>query len=176
MKHTLHILLFIMITAMAVVTESHGQQQESSSGLLTRKNSVRITLGGNGIIFSGEYARILRVKPACFLEGSIGAGVIPFSGGVVIPHQITWNRGKSTNFLELGLGGSFWTGKTDASAYEERDYSYSLSPVIGYRKLLLKKTCTFRIFLTPLIHVAGAYVYQNWPVTPWGGISFGFNF
>ena len=170
------IIFLTIILSVSLLPSVTAQGGKDLTGMITRKNGLRITVGGNGILFSGEYSRVLSVRASFFTEASLGIGTVPFSGGIVVPHQFTWNIGRHTNFFEAGLGGTFWTGKTDDSAYEERDYSYSLSPVIGYRKLFGRQRWTFRIFATPLIRIAGPSLYNDWAVTPWAGISIGFNF
>ena len=97
------IILGLLLSSMALSQETH----ESISKHRIRKNSVDLTLGGSGLFISANYGRIIMVEPNYFLNASVGIGTVIMIGGVSIPHQLTFNFGKKSSFLELGLGGTF---------------------------------------------------------------------
>ena len=138
-----------------------------------RKNSVDLTLGGSGLFLSANYSRTILVKPSYFVNASAGIGTVVMIGGVSVPHQLTFNFGKKSSFLELGLGGTFWTGKSNDSGYTETISSYYLSPIVGWRKNF-DNNLVFRAYANPLIYISGAQ--SEYAVTPFMGISLGYKF
>ncbi len=152
--------------------------QENNPDLRTiigRKNSIDISLGGPGLFASVNYNRTLLVKPKHFINASIGVGTVPSIGGISVPHQLTFNLGKKSSFLELGIGGSYWAGESNASGYTEMLYSYQLCPIIGWRKYF-ENNLIFRAYVNPLFHVAGEYFIEDYSVVPYLGISLGYRF
>ena len=139
------------------------------------KNAVNITVGGIGLGLSANYSRVVVDKENYFVDASVGIGVLPAIGGVSIPHSVSYNLGKETNFLEIGLGGNYWTGKTNSSGYTESTYSYQLAPIIGWRRNF-KNNLIFRAYASPLIHISGEYFYDNQAVIPYLGLSLGYGF
>jgi len=53
--------------------------------------------------------------------------------------KLTFNLGKKSSFLELGIGGTYWTGKSNASAYTETINTYQISPYYRMKKELQKQ-------------------------------------
>ncbi len=135
-------------------------------------NTLEIGFGGSGLVISASYQRKLLVRPKYYMNTSIGAGTVPLSGGIVIPHQFSLNLGQRESYFELGAAGSYWTGLSNASGFTERLYSYQLSPLIGYRRQFFNKL-VFRIYANPLFHIAGEYYLENWTFIPYLGISMG---
>lgn len=163
-----------LLVLFSIVTYS----QENGSDLkkiAERKNAIDLTIGGNGLFASVNYNRILIVRSYYFINASVGIGTLPLVGGFTLPHLVTCNTGKRSSFLELGIGGSYWSGKSNASGYTERNYSYQLSPIIGWRKHF-KSNLIFRAYVNPLIHVSGEYYIEDYPVIPYFGISLGYGF
>ena len=152
--------------------------QESDSNLnntLKRKNVVDLTMGGTGFFISANYNRIIVIKNNYFINTSIGIGTIPFVGGLTFPHQVTLNYGKKSNFLEIGVGGTYWSGKSNSSGYSDNISSYNISPIIGFRKNF-KNSLIFRAYLNPIVHVSGGYYIEDYSVIPYLGISIGYSF
>ena len=139
------------------------------------KNSVDATIGGMGLGISVNYSRTIVVKEKYFVVASAGIGSIPSIGGYTIPHQVTFNLGSNGNYMELGLGGSYWNGKTNSSGYTETATSYNISPIIGWRKHF-NNNLIFRIYANPLFHISGEYFYENNAVVPYLGMSLGYGF
>lgn len=156
--------------------ESYSQINANDlKNIIDRKNVIDITLAGQGGFLSANYSRILLVKQKYFLLASAGMGVIPFYAGFSLPHQLTFNIGKKSNFLEVGLGGTYLQGKTDSSGFTETTTSYLLSPIVGWRKNF-SNNLVLRIYANPLIDVSGASIYEDMVVVPYLGISFGYSF
>ena len=103
---------------------------------IEKNNNIDLTVGGNGLFVSLNYSRILLIETKYFINVSVGVGTVPFIGGITMPHQITINIGRKNNFLEFGIGASYWSGKSNASAYTETLTQLVNNPV----------TC---IFITP---------------------------
>ena len=107
-----------------------------------------------------------------FLNASFGGGTIMKKGGITLPHQFTFNYGKSYNYIEAGIGGSFWKGKNESS---EGLFYYSISPIIGYRRDM-QNDFVFRIYANPIYRIAGEYFFGEKAVVPYAGISLGYYF
>jgi hypothetical protein len=142
---------------------------------LKYKNTMEIGFGGSGLVISASYRRKLVIRPNYYMNASIGAGTVPLSGGLVVPHQFSVNLGKRKHYLELGAGGSYWTGYSNASGFTERIYSYQVSPIIGYRRHFFNRL-VLRIYANTLFHIAGEYYLENWSVIPYAGVSIGHSF
>jgi hypothetical protein len=140
-----------------------------------RKNNVDITLGGTGIFISANYNRIVLYKSDYFINASVGIGTVPFAGGTTIPHQLSVNLGKQSSFIELGVGGTYWSGTSNSTGENETLSSYLLYPLIGWRKHF-KSNLNFRIYANPLIHISGEHFIEDYTIVPYLGISFGYRF
>jgi hypothetical protein len=163
--------LFIFLLFTVAVTA-----QENDTNLKNRfkhKNIADLTLGGTGIGLSINYGRILIAKSNYFVDMSVGLGVMP--NGITLPHSIRVNLGVGNNFLELGVGGTYITGKTDESGFTESFYSYQLSPIIGWRRHF-ENNLVFRVYANPLIHLAGDNFIEDYSIVPYLGLSLGYRF
>lgn len=167
----------IYLIGMCLLLSVTVYSQENNANLRksVMKNSIDLTVGGMGLGASINYSRILLVKSKYFINASVGIGTVPSIGGITIPHQLTYNFGKKNSFLELGVGGSYWSGKSNDSGYTETLNSYQLSPIIGWRKHF-KNNMLFRIYANPLFHINGEYYIENYEVIPYLGVSIGYNF
>jgi hypothetical protein len=162
--------LYFLLTSMM-----YSQENTNSIRKLERKNSIDLTVGGTGLFASINYNRVLLIKSNYFINTSVGVGAVPVTGGITIPHQLTFNFGKKNSFIELGLGGTYWSGKSNASGYTETLYSYQLSPIIGWRKHF-NNNLIFRVYANPLFHVSGEYYIEDYPILPYLGLSLGYSF
>jgi hypothetical protein len=167
-SHSL-IVVGLLMTTMAFCQEKQDDLGKSK----VRKNSVDITLGGSGLFLSTNYSRVIMAKPNYFINASVGIGTVIMTGGITLPHQLTFNFGKKSSFLELGLGGTFWTGKSNDSGYTETINSYYLSPIVGWRKNF-KNNLVFRVYTNPLFYISGEESEHT--ITPYAGISLGYSF
>jgi hypothetical protein len=167
----------ISLIGLCILLSSMAYTQENDNNLrkLDRKNNIDLTIGGNGLFVSINYNRILLTRSNYFINTSVGIGTDLFSGGITIPHQVTFNIGKKNSFIELGIGGSYWSGKSNESGYTETLNSYQLSPIIGWRKHF-SNNLIFRVYANPLFHISGVYYIENYSVIPYLGVSLGYSF
>lgn len=169
MSHKRITIILILSICLATV---FAQEQET---LVSKKNQVSFNLAGNGIGVSINYGRSFLLSSTRFMEIAVGVGSVPFSGGISVPHQITYNLGRNGNFLEFGLGGTFWQGTENATANQTTISSYQIYPLVGFRKQF-KSHILLKAYLNPFIHVSGEYLYENYDIVPYGGISIGYSF
>ena len=153
-------ILTSVILLLAVTIFANGQVQESGLNTTLKKNSANITLGGMGMGGSVNYGRNFMIKDSYFLNVSAGMGTLPFVGGTTIPHQITFNIGKQSSFFEIGLGGTYWSGKSNSSGYTESINSYHLSTIIGWEKIF-GNNLIFKVYTNPLIRVFRSLLYRK---------------
>lgn len=120
------------------------------------KNDISINLLGDASLFSFSYERFLIVSPNFLLAGKLGLGynqeglfsftfclsppcipspAIIFEKYVTLPHQLTANFGAEKKFLELGIGGTIFSG------------GYVPYVIVGFRvHPLVSDKLSFRIF------------------------------
>jgi len=165
------VLSILVITLFSVKLYS----QQGLPFFLERKNSIDLTVFGTGIFSSVNYNRIVFIEKNYFINASVGIGITPFIGGTNYPHQVSINFGTRRNFLEFGLGGNYWLGKTNASGYTVTAYSYNFMPTIGYRAHFANHLI-FRVYAMPIIHMGGEIMFEDYPIFPYGGISLGYSF
>ena len=155
-----------------------GNAQDRDSALtesLKLKSTIDITFGGSGLVISANYRRKLLIRQIYYINVSLGAGTVPASGGLTLPHQLSLNLGRKSGFLELGVGGTYWTGTSNRSGYTERIYSYQLSPLIGYRRYFYNRL-VIRVYANPLFYIAGEYYLEDYTIIPYAGLSIGHSF
>jgi hypothetical protein len=150
-------------------------QTNSKNEFTVPKNSVSVNMGLMFLAPSVEYGRILIQKEKWFLNGSAGIGTIAVAGGVTVPHQLTFNFGKRSSFFEVGAGGIFWNGTTDASGFTERESSYNIGPVLGWRKYC-KRKFFFRLYMNPLVLTPISNDFSDVLYFLNTGFSFGYSF
>lgn len=142
-------------------------------------NTIFFDLGGTGLFSSVNYGRVLGRHDGYFISGIAGIGMFPPLGGtgatLTIPQQFTLSLGRGIHFLEAGLGGTYATGKTNASGYAESWYTYNLSPIVGYR-VQFRKRMVFRAYLSPIVHLFGEIFIEDYKVLPYFGLSLGHQF
>jgi hypothetical protein len=166
------VLFLVLMMALPVLAQ---KKKLTHNEALQRKNSFVLTLGGNGIFLSLSYDRVLAVKPGFFVDANVGLGLIPMIGGTSFSQQLVFNLGKRTGFLMLGMGGTYEWHKTDASGFTQTKTSYHLSPIVGWKKIF-RSHLIFSVYASPLIHISGAYMFEDWPVAPYGGIGLAYSF
>jgi hypothetical protein len=137
-------------------------------------NTIDMTYGGSGLYVSANYSRKILEENDYFINASVGAGSFIGLGGLTLAQQVTFNYGRGNNYLEAGLGGSYRSRVGNIRGMEDR-FSCSISPILGYRRDLVGGF-VFRIYINPLIRVAGDYFYWEWPVAPYSGLSLGYSF
>ena len=164
--------MVLCFSVLLLSTAASSAQEDKSA---SKKNSVEFLAGGTGLFMSLNYSRTLQEKEAYFTTVMLGAGTVPMIGGITLPHEVNFNIGKKSGFLILGLGGSYWTGKSNASGFTETIYSYNVSPIIGWRKHF-GNSMLFKAYINPMVRISGEYFIGNNAVLPFGGIGIGYRF
>ncbi len=152
MKKAALIFSVLLFTTLPVLAQKQPFTRQQA---LQHKNSISLTLGGNGLFLSVSYDRIVVVQPGWFMDVSAGIGIFPGLAGFNIPHQIVFNKGKRTSFFMFGAGGTYEQNKTDASGFTETERSYYFSPLAGWKKIF-RSHLAFSIYASPLIYIAGS--------------------
>ena len=168
-KETFITTLFLMIS-IAVYS-----QEKTKNSFTVPKNSVYLNLNMPFFAPSVEYGRVLYSGSKGFLDGLVGVGSISFAGGVTVPHKVSFNFGEKNSFIEVGIGGVYWNGTTNASGYTERESSYNLGPILGWRKYTMKNFI-FRIYMNPLILPPISNDFKDTYYILNTGFSFGYSF
>lgn len=142
-----HFLLSLILTSTLLL----NAQEPTDSMFLRPKNNVNLEVLGSASLVSLNFDRLFVVNPNLMLSGKIGVGFNQSQtfcfgdcdkkiGLLTVPHHLTINIGKKHHFLELGVGGTLFTGYHLAQ-------QYVLYPLIGYRGTPLKSgKGNFRIF------------------------------
>jgi len=164
------ITIIILLLTLPVLAQKKDFSREEA---FQHKNSVALTLAGNGLFLSIDYDRILFVRPKVFMDANMGIGVSPWVSGIIYSHQLIVNVGKKTGFFMVGVGGTFGWFKTDSSGFTETVFHYYLSPIAGWKKIF-RSHLFLTVYASPLIPVYASGCYN--PVIPFGGASFGFTF
>jgi len=166
----------LLLTAVAIlITANTYGQDVTKTEFIVPKNSVSLNMGLMFLAPSVEYGRILLQKEKWFLNGSAGIGTVAMAGGVTVPHQLTFNIGKRSSFFEVGAGGVFWNGTTDASGFTERESSYNIGPLLGWRKYC-KRKFFFRLYMNPLVLSPISNDFSDIFYILNTGFSFGYSF
>ncbi len=169
-------ILSLIFISLCLTFSSYGQLNDHDlRNSVDRKNIIDLTLLGQGGFLSANYSHILVVRQKYFLIASAGIGLVPYYAGFSIPHQLTFNIGKRTSFLEVGLGGTYMHGKTDESGFTKTTTTYLLSPVIGWRKNF-KSHLVLRIYANPLFDTSGNTIVEDYSIVPFLGVSLGYSF
>lgn len=143
-----YFLLYLLLVLSSHVLDA---QEPTDSIFLRPKNNVNLEALGSASLVSLNYDRLFVVNQNLMLSSKIGVGfnqALTFCIGdcdkkiglLTVPHHLTINIGKRYHFLELGVGGTLFTGYHLAQ-------QYVLYPLIGYRGTPLKSgKGNFRIF------------------------------
>ena len=163
----LSVFCFILSSAMA------GERDDLQQPL--DNNAIFVELGGGGMLLSLNYNRVLSKSENYFVTGEIGVGPIPLVGGFVVPHNICFNYGQGNHLLLLGGGGSYYRGRTNASGFKDLVESYQIVPIAGYR-YQGDSGVNIKLYLSPLINIYGAPMYDNQKILFYGGFAIGYGF
>ncbi len=136
---------------------------------ISKRQSVYLELGGNGLFTSVNYDYQLTKKPGFGIRAGIGFySLNPFELTIPIGINYLFELQQNKSYMELGFGAT-WT-KVNVSLYLEPDLNKKRTnfgnyfPTIGYRKHT-KKSFMWRISLTPVVNQNG--------FAPFFGGSFG---
>jgi hypothetical protein len=148
------------------------------------RNFVYAELGGNGFIYSINYARVFDSRHTELFHPVLRAGFSyvphrmfndPWSdadGVYLLPLEASVLIGKKRHYLEAGLGITFTYYKTIFSSTPHSPDYYTRYEVIGFGRLgycfrPLKRNMLFRIAATPVL---------QFPDFLWAGVSAGYAF
>lgn len=159
-------LLFLLI-AVGCSALLKAQPEDRTANL--RRNSLYVEVGGNNLIYSLNFDRIIAVRDRHRLSLRIGAGYIPqvYLG---LPVEVNTMIGKQDNFIEAGLGLTPVLGDYSGA------YSPSLMAVgrIGFRHQRAGGGQLLRVGFNMLAILYSQQPTNYRPLMPWGGISWGF--
>lgn len=117
-------------------------------------HNLNLCLLGDGSLVSINFEVLARIHKNAFISTGLGVGYqesfdLTIIGPVKnentsefmsIPHHVTGNFGFKRGFLEMGLGGTYYTGKIDKR--------YILYPILGFRLQPLKQDrAVFKLFI-----------------------------
>ena len=170
MRRTLQITFMFFISLSTLFS-----QEKVKTEFTVPSNSIEANLSLLFLAPSLEYGRILLHKEKWFLNGSAGIGTVAMAGGITVPHQLTFNFGKRSSFFEVGAGGIFWNGETDASGFTKRESSYNIGPILGWRKYC-KRKFFFRLYMNPLVLKPISNDFSDVLYILNTGFSFGYSF
>ena len=149
-------------------------QEEMDSFPLTKKNTVYLELGGNGLWYSLNYDRFLWKRSKSAIAARIGVAYFGGQGAhaTTVPVTVSYLFGGKKHFLEVG------TGFTWLQSYSEKIAGFGYFGVIGYRFQRIQQSgLMYRISLTPfLAEYSTDKGSLNWVGTFWGGVSIGYGF
>jgi hypothetical protein len=117
-------------------------------------HNLNLSLLGDASLVSINFEVLTRIHKNAFISTALGVGYQELfdltiigpvrnentSGFMSIPHHVTGNFGFKRGFLEMGLGGTYFTGKIDKR--------YVLYPILGFRLQPLKQDrAVFKLFI-----------------------------
>lgn len=157
------LLIIILLTNFA----SYAQLSEQAS----KKNQLYFELGGNGIIYSLNYERLLTENLTLRAGFGITPGIIFVEGTFVhIPVTVSYLIGGARSKFETGLGAVYFSG-SDIKVFGLKSGELSevaLTGIIGYR-YTSQGGFVFRVLFTPFYNSSIKSKFL-----PSGGLSFGF--
>lgn len=126
---------------------------------ISKRQSVYLELGGNGLFTSVNYDYQLTKKPGFGIRAGIGFySLDPFVLTIPVGVNYLFELQQNKSYMELGFGAT-WT-KENVSLYLEPDLNKKRTnfgnyfPTVGYRKHT-KKSFMWRFSLTPLVNQNG---------------------
>ena len=136
-----------------------------------KQNQLYLELGGNSLVYSISYERLLSENFTIRGGFGITPGIIFAEGTFIhIPVTASYLIGSERHKLEAGLGATYFAG-TDVEIFGLPAGDQSLiflTGIVGYR-YVSPAGFVFRIFFTPLYSTeADPYFYPSF------GLSFGF--
>lgn len=178
-------LLLSLLFSLVLSTASAQQIQEPA-----KKNTVFLELGGNAVLYSLNYDRIVLEKPKWKLSGRIGAMYFrertnyldkDYSLDVAVPIELSYLRGKGNHYLEFGLGMTPWY-ENYISLMETLDGTHikHIGVVgfsrLGYRYQKRDGGIFFKAGFTPMIQFKDkVYKYNDdISIMEWAGLAVGY--
>jgi hypothetical protein len=131
--------------------------------------SVYGELGGNGLVFSGNYDMRFKGNSGLGFRTGIGLGVSIGVTAVTFPLGLNYLIGNGPHYFELGMGATYANLNVDWFGDNVSGGGWLFLPTAGYRFSQLGKGFQGRIY------VSGVFA-EGWGYFPWGGISAGYSF
>lgn len=162
-------LLIFSIIILSIIPHSKLSAQHVTNNI--KQNQLYLELGGNSLVYSISYERLLSENFTIRGGFGITPGLIFAEGTFIhIPFTASYLVGSERHKLEAGLGATYFAG-TDIEIFGLPSGDQSLvflTGIAGYR-YVSPGGFVFRIFFTPLYSgEADPYFY------PAFGLSFGF--
>ncbi len=141
-----------------------------AQSLPRKANSVFLELGGNGVLYSLNYDRLLNKDfglkaGVMFMAASEGSSA---AAAYAVPLTFNYFFGDYSSRLELGAGASFIAAAVGSEGSSFNGSGTAVSFNIGYRYQPMDGGFLFRATFSPF------YINSNF--IPWGGLSFGYSF
>ena len=143
--------------------------QDGGDGRIQTKNSLYLELGGNALVYSINYDRVLtddfsaRIGIGFYSLDDDTGDSASLSGIPITAHYLF---GKGNSRLEIGAGLVIFTGKADISTIETKDSAVLGTGVFAYRFQKPDGGVFFKAGFTPL--------FQGGTFVPWFGLSIGY--
>jgi hypothetical protein len=133
------IILLLVFLNFALLTTAQDEERMPVPDPL---NSINVDLLGNATLIGVSYERIIKISKNSFLAGKLGTGygkellldyydtlATEYPVYVSIPHQITFNIGKSRHYIEAGVGGTITIGDVSPHYVPYITAGYRLNPL-----------------------------------------------
>ena len=162
----------ILLSALIALAATAGSGAAQDRALPAAPNAVYLELGGNGLLYSLNYDRLLTPRVAARVGFmGLGAATDSVSGGVIAaPLMVSYLFGEGNSHFETGLGVMLAAGAIDeVGELEDEGFSGAIgTATVGYRYQRPGGGFVFRAGVTPLFDTSG--------IAPWVGISLGYGF
>lgn len=150
-------LAFAFAAALALL--AHPVAAQSPGAPFTTKNAYYVEAGGNALLYSVNYERMV-VGPLSARVGiSLVPAWIPFVGDdgedggallVMVPVQAGYVFGTGNHHFEVGAGATFGNAAVDIGGLEGKENWVFGTGTIGYRFQRREAGSLFRLTVTPL--------------------------
>lgn len=173
MRHAVSTLCVFLTILIANPNKVFSQKKEATAGL-KGKSTVFVELFGNGFGYSLNYDRVFFHEKKNALTWRVGLAYLPSSrkltkaGDLSLLGEFNYLRGKRSNFLELGLGITYWKS---FELSQDKYIPLYLVTRIGYRYQKENGGFFMRIGVLPIIDLSR---YPGNRLSLFGGLSLGF--
>jgi hypothetical protein len=175
--------LFLIFFLSAISTYSNCQSLATpyDSNKNHAVDSYYFELAGNGFMYSVNYDRLLVEKEKYKISGRIGFTYLPYweaiseVRGPGLPLEVNFLLGKRSDFLELGLGATYFYFTQPS---DHINYNFLMENLrIGFRHQRKDGGFLFRIALVPIstFPIDPRFDDDGWIIPYFVGISIGFS-
>jgi len=156
------VILILLFSVYFAYAQQDTTVSESSYFSKRKGNEIDIGLGGNGLILSLNYDRLLFQGKNYFTDLRIGASYFIFGYGMPVSFSVNFGR---KHYIELGAGALF-----GHACFFGCGNFYIVYPMLGYRFQKPDGGITFRVYGLILANFVDK-IYN-----PYAGISIGYAF